>query len=448
MLDVGNQALRLLTSFLAELDEHPVVPAPARPGTGAITDEGTAPAEVLAETFTAASAAVETAGPRHFGFIPGGGLFTSAVAELVARGLNRYVPGRVMAPAFAAIEQEVVDWFVKITGLPDTASGVLTTGGSLATLSAVVAARHDKLGDDLTRATFYLTENTNHCVAKAARIAGLPPSSARLVPTTGRLSMDAAGLRATVERDRARGERPFLVVATAGTTSSGTVDELAAIADVAREHGLWLHIDAAYGGLFCLTQHGSALFDGLDRADSIVLDPHKGLFLPYGTGVVLARDCRTLVRGHTPADELPPYLRDFAQSDQVRTNLVDMGPERTREFRGLRVWFPLRVHGVHAFRTALEEKLELARLVHEELAREPLLECPWPPELSIVVFRLRAGDAATKDLRERINASGQAFCSGTFLHGHYYIRICVLSFRTHLAHVRRLLDVIHAAVAG
>jgi aromatic-L-amino-acid decarboxylase len=447
MLGLGAEAVALLADFLSAVDTRSASPdhGGPPPEIGALGEPGTPVREVLGETLRAAEYAVETAGPRHFGFIPGGGLFSSAVAELLARGFNRYVPAAVMAPAFAVIERAVLDWFGEVLGLPATAGGLLTTGGSSATLSALIAARHDRLGTDTTGGVYYLTENTNHCVEKAALIAGLPASAARPVPTTERLSMDPAALREQIRADRAHGHRPFLVVATAGTTSSGTVDDLATIADIARDEGLWLHIDAAYGGFFTLTEQGRSHFAGLDRADSVVLDPHKGLFLPYGTGAVLVRDVRILARAHTPATEAPPYLRDLDRDKGAEFDAADLGVERSREFRGLRVWLPLRLHGVAAFRTALQEKLDLAELAYRELAANPSLETPWAPELSIVVFRSRAGDAATQSLRDRINASGQVFCSGTHLDGRYYIRLCVLSFRTHAEHVRTALEVIHAA---
>jgi aromatic-L-amino-acid decarboxylase len=447
MLDLGSDAVRVLVEFLSTLDKRATVPDPgvAPPEVSLFGEDGAPVRDVLQETLRAAEHAVETAGPRHFGFIPGGGLFTSAVAEMLARGFNRYVPAAVMASVFAAIERAVVDWFRDVLGLPGTAGGLLTTGGSSATLSAIIAARYDRLGADTTGGVYYVTEHTNHCVEKAALIGGLPASAARLVPTTARLSMDPAALRALISADREQGHRPFLVVATAGTTGTGTVDDLTALADIARDEGLWLHVDAAYGGFFALTERGRGLFGGLGRADSVVLDPHKSLFLPYGTGAVLVRDVRVLARAHTPPKDVPPYLRDLDRDADEPPDLADLGVERSREFRGLRVWLPLRVHGVRAFRAALDEKLDLAWLAYQELSANPALDCPLPPELSTVVFRSRAGDAATHALRDRINASGLAFCSGTQLHEGYYLRMCVLSFRTHLEHVRTALDVIHAA---
>lgn len=401
--------------------------------------------EVLGEFRRAAAWATETAGPRHFGFIPGGGLFTSALAEYLARGFNRYTSVAAMAPGLVAVENSVVEWLAAEFGLPASAGGNITTGGSMANLSGLLAARHDRLGDDLAGGTVYLTAQTNHCVPKAMRIMGFPASAIRTVPSTPDLRMDVEAARSMIRADRAAGLRPFCVLATAGTTSTGAVDPIAAVADLAAREDLWLHVDAAYGGFFQLTERGRRGFEGVERADSLVLDPHKGMFLPYGTGMLLVRDPAVLARSHALFDDDVPYLQDLAAGELP--DYAELGIERTREFRGLRMWLPLRLHGVSAFREALDEKLDLAAHAHRELSAIPGVVCGPPPELSTVVFSVpAAGNRGNQVLRERINARAEAFFSSTAVGGRYLLRMCVLSVRTHAGHVDDAVRVVREEV--
>lgn len=348
----------------------------------------------------------------------------------------------------AQMEAAVIDWFRVLFGFPTAARGVLTTGGSLATLSAVITARHHLLGEDIGRATLYLTSETHSASVKAAALAGLPRSAVRLVPTTPENRMDAALLALMIDEDRAAGRRPFLVVGSAGTTNTGAIDPLPAIADVARREGLWLHIDAAYGGFFQLTDRGRAVFRGIERADSIVLDPHKGMFLPYGTGALLVRDGAALRAAH---EIHGPYLHDLAPEAAI-PNFADYSAELSRESRGVRVWLPVMRHGLGAFRRALEEKLDLTVWLESELRSIPALEVPWHAELSTIAFRCldedaTAGDARTAELLRRINDSGRVFLSSTTVQGRLVIRVCILSVHTHRDRVEELVGIIRSALA-
>jgi glutamate/tyrosine decarboxylase-like PLP-dependent enzyme len=396
--------------------------------------------ELLSVFSEAASYAVETAGGGYLAYFPAGGLLTSALAESLAATVNRYTGVTDLAPALAAMEHGVLRWLGELFGLPATAGGVLTTGASLATLGALHAARHHRLGGHDARATIYVTEHTHHCVAKAAAIAGFAPDRVRTVPTDERWRLDVAAAERVVAADAAAGLRPFLLVATAGTTSTGTVDQLTAAADLAARAGLWLHVDGAYGAAFQLTERGAALLRGIDRADSITLDPHKSLFLPYGTGALLVRDQAVLHAAHTAHGD---YLRDLAGTEVPHPS--DLGPELTREFRGLRLWLPLHLHGIAAFRAALDEKLDLTANLYTALAADPGVEVLAEPELSVLLFRSPAGDAATDELLRRINATREVFLSSTRIDGRLAIRLCVLSHRTHRRHVDQALRAIRAA---
>jgi aromatic-L-amino-acid/L-tryptophan decarboxylase len=373
-----------------------------------------------------------TAGPGYLAFIPGGGIHSAALADFLACAVNRYVGVRQPAPVLAQIEETAVAWLARLMGYPASARGILTSGGSLSNLTAIVTAREAKLGDDLAHGVLYFTSETHHCVAKAARIAGLGPRHWREVPVDARLRMRPAALEEAIRADHARGLRPFLVVASVGTTNTGAIDPLPEILRVARRHDLFVHADAAYGGFFRLTAEGMALMPGLEQCDSITLDPHKGLFLPYGTGCLLVRDGEALRRAHVSGAS---YLQDVAG----HPGFTDLSPELSRDFRGLRLWLPLQLHGVAAFRAQLQEKLDLARWAYEQLRADPLFEMVDEPQLSVVAFRLRGGgeaDARGAELLHRVNARGRVFLSSTRLAGRYVLRICVLSFRTHEDRVR------------
>ena len=401
--------------------------------------------ELLALFGAAAAQAIETAGPAYLGYVPGGGLYVSALAEFLARSANRFTGLAATAPELAAMEHGVLRWLCRTFRLPETAGGLITTGGSMATLSAIVAARQDRLGEDFSAGTLYLSARTHHSAAKAARIAGLPAAAVRVVPTTVDLRMDVAAASQMIAADRQAGRRPFLLVANAGSTDTGTIDPLGDLGRLAAREGLWFHVDGAYGGFFQLTRRGRAALSGVEAADSIVLDPHKGLFLPYGTGVLLVRDTAPLRAAHSGDGDDGIYLQDLS-GDHELPDVSALGPELSRDFRGLRVWLPLRLHGVGAFRAALDEKLDLAAHAHADLARDPRLELPWPPDLSTVAFRLRRGDDdANLRFLDRINASGHVFSSSTRVGGRVLLRLCILSHRTHLVHVDRALQIIHAA---
>ena len=397
--------------------------------------------ELLGRFRDAAARVIETAGPGYLAYVGGGGLYTSALAEFVARAFNRYSGFAAFAPALVAMEEGVLRWLGREMGLPATGGGVLSTGGSLATLTALVAARVDRLGDDVGAGTAYVSEYTHRCVAKAARVAGLRADQVRVVPTGPDLRMDPDAAAAMIAADRAGGRRPFLLVGTAGTTHTGTVDPLGVLAAVAAEAGLWFHVDGAYGGLFRLTERGRARLAGIERADSLVLDPHKSLFLPYGTGVALVRDRATL-RHAFAADG--HYLQDVAGDDAL-PDFADLGPELSRDFRGLRVWLPLHLHGAAAFREALDEKLDLAAFAHAELSRSDRLELPWPPDLSTVAFRLPGGaaaNAANQALLARINAGRRVHISSTLIAGVVTLRLCIISHVTHHERVAEAVEIV------
>jgi aromatic-L-amino-acid/L-tryptophan decarboxylase len=390
-----------------------------------------------------------TAGPGYLAYIPGGGLPHTAVADLIADATNRYVGVFAAAPGLAAIEWNVVRWFCAMVGYADRGGGgILTSGGSLSNFSALVTARRKLLPKDFLSGTLYVSDQTHHSVQKAAMLAGFPEDNVREIPTDERFRIRLDALQAAISRDRAAGSDPFFLVGNAGTTNTGAVDDLAALADLARREGLWLHADAAYGGFFVLTERGRRILSGLERADSIALDPHKGLFLPYGTGCLLVRDIEALKRAHAlSAEYMPPMQADLDLPD---FNLLS--PELSRDWRGLRVWLPIAMHGIGPFRRNLDEKLDLALWAAEDLRKIPGIEILAEPQLSILAFRLRrpgldeeALNALNREVLARVNARNRVHLTGTMLGGHFAIRICVLSFRTHRDRMEQALADIRAA---
>lgn len=452
---------------------------PAAPAVGAVGAEGNriaasvstpipeAPlpgglAAALQLVGSAAEASLNAAGPGYLAYVPGGGLPATALADLVSDLLNRYTGVAPAAPALCRLEADVLAWLAREMGYPAGAAGLFTSGGSLANFSAIVTARHDRLGEDadLRQAMAYTSSQVHHSVAKSVRLAGLPAANLREVRTDARLRLDPEALAEAVAADRARGLRPFLVVASAGTTNTGAVDPLGAIADLCSREGLWMHVDGAYGGAFVLCPEGREALAGIARADSVAFDPHKGLFLPYGTGCLLVREGAKLRRAHRLEAD---YLQDFDAFDRggEPPSPSDYGPELSRPFRGLRVWLPLMLHGAAAFRAALSEKLRLARAFHEGLVRLASAGLPVEvvdaPQLSTVAFRLRrqggeplAGwNARNAAFLARINERRRVYLSSTQLPAAdgtaFTLRVCVVSFRTHEDRIAAALEDVEAA---
>ena len=407
----------------------------------------------LPEVLAALRLGVDTIGLNEssgsfFGFIPGSGNYAAALADYAAAVVNRYAGVYYAAPGAVRLGRACLEWLAAVVGYPADCGGDITSGGSIATLSAVVAAREARglRAADFDGCVVYLTAQTHHAVDKAIRIAGLGGAERRLVPLDGRYRMRPDALARLIDDDRAAGRRPFLVVASAGTTDTGAVDPLAAVADVCAARDVWLHVDAAYGGAFALTGRGRELLAGLERADSMVIDPHKGFFLPFGTGVVLVRERSDLVRAFSAT---AGYMEDaLAVEPAGALSPAELSPELTRPFRALRWWLSLQLGGVEAHRAALEEKLLLARHAHERLAaRDGFIVGP-EPDLTIFTFRIAGGDAANRALVDAIRDDGRIYLSATTLDGRYTPRFAVLNVGSHLAEVDRAVDVIAELAAG
>lgn len=373
--------------------------------------------------------------PGYLAFIPGGGVFPAALADFIANAVNRYTGVWQAAPALVQLEANVLDWFRDWMGLPATARGLLTTGGSMANFCAIVSARERHLGSALRDGVLYTSTQAHHSVMKSAKLAGIFPDRVRVLPVDAEFRMRPEALQAAIAEDRRRGLRPFLVVSSAGTTNTGAVDPLESIADICQAEGLWHHVDAAYGGFFHVCEPLRPLLAGLPRADSITLDPHKGLFLPFGTGALLVRDGSALRAAHAIPDSAT-YLPDRPDLDEFY-DPSQFGPELSRGFPGLRVWLSIKLFGMARYRAAIAEKRALALEAADAIARLPgIVMAAWP-QLSLFAFHLRVPggsvsdeNAATRALLERVTARGRVMLTGCTVGGRFLGRVCILSFRT------------------
>jgi aromatic-L-amino-acid decarboxylase len=380
--------------------------------------------------------------PAFMGYIPAGGLYPSAVADFIAAATNRYVGVSFAAPALARLESTVLDWFAQWMGYPGSARGILTSGGSLANFSAVVTARKHLIGDDLSKGIIYMSDQTHHCVAKVANLAGVPEKNVRILGTDDNFRAVPEYFEGAIQEDLRKGLKPFLLVGNAGTTNTGAVDPLEELGELAKRYGLWYHLDAAYGGFFNLCEDGKRALEGISCSDSVVLDPHKGLFIPYGTGSLLVKDGKLLRRAHVMSAD---YIQDHPVSED-EWDAADYSPELSRSFRGLRVWLPLKYFGVRAFRDNLTEKIRLTQWIYRRLDEEPGFECLSRPQLSAFAFRYRPKigdvDAFNRKLLNKIITSKKLYLSSTLLNGEFVIRICILGFRTHKTDVEKAFGLI------
>jgi aromatic-L-amino-acid/L-tryptophan decarboxylase len=389
---------------------------------------------------------ITTASPRFMGYIPGGGLFHSAIGDFLAAASNKYSGFASAAPGAVRLENATAAWLARVVGLPAGAAGTLTSGGSMANLTAIVAAREARDADG--GGAVYLTRFAHHCIDKALHIAGRAKAPRRLIATDERHRMRVDALAEALERDRAGGVRAWLVVASAGTVDTGSVDPLGEIAALCEHHRAWLHVDGAYGGLFMLCPEGRAVLAGIERADSVALDPHKTLFLPYGTGAVVVRDGRHLLEAFSASAD---YIRPLGETG-VGPSPADLSPELTRHFRALRLWLPLQIAGVAAFRAAQSEKIGLARYFHARLSQMAGWDAGPPPDLSVVAFRYRPesgdADAFNDALLRRLQDEGRVFLSGTRIGGAAWLRCAILSFRTHLTHIDETIEILSRTAAA
>ncbi len=377
---------------------------------------------------------INPASGGHLGYIPGGGLYASALADYWADITNRYAGVFFADPGAVKIENELIRWMINLVGYPETAWGNLASGGSIANLTAIVAAREAKeiTPENIRKAVIYVSKQTHHSVEKAFRIAGLQYAITRTLPLDDNLKIDPVRFEEIIKDDKKKGLTPFLLVSSAGTTDAGIIDPLDSLSDVCTQFAIWHHVDAAYGGFFLLAKSLSSSLKAISKSDSVVLDPHKGLFLPYGLGVVLVKSGRHLKNAFRYEAS---YMQDAAEVE-TEISPAEVSPELTKHFRGLRMWLPLRLHGLKPFRSALEEKHRLSIYFYEKIRKISRFVVFGKPELSVVMFRYipdnHDPNAFNQFLANEMHRDGRIFISTTTINDVYWLRVAVLVFRTHL----------------
>lgn len=379
---------------------------------------------------------------RHFAFIPPSTQLAGALGDFLAAVTNKYAGYYFAGPGAVRMENLMLAWMAREFGFPGGTHGNLAAGGSLAHLVGICAAREAAglKSADTAKACVYLSDQSHHCIRKALRVAGLDEAQLRTIPSDDRFRMKPDLLEAVIRADQAAGLRPWLLAPTAGTTNSGAVDPLPDCAEIAARHRLWMHTDGAYGAFFALCAEGKARLAGMEASDSLVADPHKGLFAPMGTGAVLVRHLEPLRRAHAyAADYLPNPPEDLDELSPTEVTL-----EFSKHARALRLWLPLQLHGIGPFRSALGEKLRLAEYAWEALGAIPGLERIAAPQLSVMAFRFLPpggdADAFNQAILRHLQEEGRVFLSATRLRDVFCLRLAVLALRTHRAEVEEAID--------
>lgn len=383
--------------------------------------------------------------PRFFAFIPSAPNYVSVLGDWLCAATNFFAGVWLEAAGPAEVELLVLDWFADLLGFPPSASGILTGGGSEANLTALVVARERLKEAERSRAVLYVSQQRHWSVDRAARIIGLRADQVRPVPADARFRLQPEALQEAVATDRAAGRIPWLVTANAGATNTGVVDPLAALAETCAREKLWFHVDAAYGWPAILDEEEQSTLAGIDRADSLVLDPHKWFAQPFEAGCLLVREGRLLSRAFTLR---PEYMQDVEPGgDEV--NFSDCGIALTRRFRALKIWLSVKVLGLQWFRAMIRHTRRLAELAQRLLEQEGSFEVLCPRQLSIVCFRYAPRGRSEEQLNElnlalieRLRQSGRVFLSSTRLGDRVALRFCFVNWRTTASDVEEAVDLL------
>ena len=452
MLELGRQALDLLVErmenlpaeqawdgeFRQVLDAHLAEDPPEGPNPASeVLDR-------LAQNVLPFSARLDH--PRFFGFIPTSATWPGVIADFLAAGYLFNQCTWLVASGPSQVELVVIDWFRRWIGYPEGASGLFTSGGSAASVDAFVAAR--EAAGHPEGATVYMSDQSHSALLpRAAVIVGVRRDHIRKIPSDSSFRLDMEALSRAVADDRAAGLTPIAVCANAGTSSTGSIDPLEELADFCEAEGLWLHVDAAYGGFAVVTEQGRQLLRGLERADSVGLDAHKWFFQPYEAGCLLVKDRETLSDAfHMPHD----ILQDTVWGAD-HPNFADIGLQLSRSARALKVWMSVQTFGMDAFRRAVESGMDLAARAHDYVGASPVLEALSTPTLGIVCFRVNPGgglldEAALEGVNRTVLAQmfwdDPAFMSSTMLHGTFALRMCIINHTTTWDDVRETLEAV------
>ena len=383
--------------------------------------------------------------PRFFGFVPSSPTWPGVIADFLAAGFNINSCSWLVASGTSQLELVVVDWLRSWIGYPETGGGLLTSGGSSASVEALVAAR-DAAGHP-DRPVVYMSDQSHSALRRAALIVGVRREHVRLVSSGHDFRMDLAELRRCVAEDRANGLQPVAVCANAGSAGTGAIDPLGAMADFCAEEGVWLHVDAAYGGFALVTEDGKERLDGIERADSVGMDAHKWFFQPYEAGALIVRNEEHLENAFAMGHDV---LQDTVWGAN-HPNFADRGQQLSRAARGLKIWMSVQTFGMSRFRAAVQNGLDLAHRAEEYIESSEMLELMTPASLSVVCFRVNpvaknCDEAALEEINRKVLArvfwDEEAFFSSTSLKGVFALRMCILNHTTTWEDVRRTLDLV------
>jgi aromatic-L-amino-acid decarboxylase len=374
------------------------------------------------------------------------------LGEMLAGALNQQAMLWKTSPAATELEEVALGWLRQLVGLPDAFEGVIYDTASVSTLHALAAARERAVPGVRTHGLaaakrplgIYCSEHAHSSVDKAAMTLGFGLEALRKIPADAEFRMRPDALAAALDEDVARGVQPVAVTATIGTTSTTSADPVAAIAEVCATRGVWLHVDAAYAGVAAMVPELRPLYDGWERADSIVLNPHKWLFTPMDLSVLFCRHMDVL----RAAFSLVPDFLKTAEGEAGVRNLMDTGIQLGRRFRSLKLWMVMRDFGAEGMRAVYREHLRLARLFASWVDADSRFERVAPVPFSVVCFRLRGADELSERLMERVNASGEIYLSHTRLDGRFVIRLAIGHYRTSEKHVARAWELLRESGAG
>jgi aromatic-L-amino-acid/L-tryptophan decarboxylase len=461
---LGHQVIDWVADFLTAPERYPVLarvkPGDIRDALPASAPDAPEPLDRILSDFERVilPGITHWNHPGFFAYFAISGSAPGILGELLCAALNVNAMLWRTSPAATELEEVVLDWLRELIGLPASFRGVIYDTASLSTLCALAAAREAVGLDvrargmagrpDLPRLRVYTSEQAHNSVDKGAIVLGLGREGVRKIPTDAEFRMDPAALARAIAEDRAAGWRPIAVCATVGTTGTTSVDPVPAIADIAAREGLWLHVDGAYGGVAAIVPERRDVLAGCDRADSIVVNPHKWLFTPIDCSALFCRRPEVLKRAFT----LVPSFLQTPEGSTVE-NYMDWGPQLGRRFRALKLWMVLRTFGRSGIAARLTEHMRLARRFAEWVDEDPDWERIAPVPFSTVVFRLRprgweATDPRLDPLNERlleaVNGSGEAFLSHVVLGGRYTLRLAIGNIRTEERHVQRAWEILRA----
>jgi aromatic-L-amino-acid/L-tryptophan decarboxylase len=401
--------------------------------------------------------------PRFFAFIPGPSNFVGALAEFLRTGYNIFAGSWLEGSAPAIAELVTLDWICKLTGYPETAGGTFLSGGSLANLSALVTARDALLQpQDYLHAVIYGSDQTHSSILRALRILGFQKDQFHRLPSDADYRLPPDALRKAIQEDRSGGRIPFCVIANAGTTNTGAIDPLSALADICTAQNLWLHADGAYGASALFCEKGRSLLRGLEQTDSFTLDPHKWLFQPFDCAILLVRDRKMLRHAFHVREDEAEYLQD-ARGTGEEINLWDYSPELTRPFRALKLWMSLQVFGADAFAAAIDRTFYLAELAEKLLRGDSMWEVTTLAQMAVLTFRAvptkwkndssdmtvkNKIDALNRAIAARMQAEGFALVLSTELRGQTVLRLCTINPRTTEDDISKTIDALKAATCA